>query len=152
MYKLLIVWYNYYNSKAKHTKLLIDNRRRTNMGKFVVSEVKTGVKFNLKANNGQVIASSQVYKTFKTCMKGINSIKKNAPIAAIEDQTVEDYATAKNPKWEIYLDKAGEFRFRLKARNGQIICAGEGYKQMSGCKNGIESIIKNAPDAEVVKE
>ena len=122
------------------------------MGKFVVSEVKTGVKFNLKANNGQVIASSQVYKTFKTCMKGINSIKKNAPIAAIEDQTVEDYATAKNPKWEIYLDKAGEFRFRLKARNGQIICAGEGYKQMYGCKNGIESIIKNAPDAEVVKE
>ncbi len=91
------------------------------MGKFVVSEVKTGVKFNLKANNGQVIASSKVYKTFKTCMKGINSIKKNAPIAAIEDQTVEDYATAKNPKWEIYLDKAGEFRFRLKARNGQII-------------------------------
>ncbi len=122
------------------------------MGKFVVSEVKTGVKFNLKANNGQVIAASQVYKTFATCMKGINSIKKNAPVAAIEDQTVEGFEVKKNPKWEIYTDKAGEFRFRLKARNGQIICAGEGYKQMSGCKNGIESIIKNAPDAEVVKE
>lgn len=122
------------------------------MGKFVVTEVKTGVKFNLKANNGQVVAASQVYKTFETCKKGINSIKKNAPIAKIEDQTVEGYAVEKNPKWEIYTDKAGEFRFRLKARNGQIICSGEGYKQLSGCKNGIESIIKNAPDAEIVKE
>ena len=88
------------------------------MGKFVVSEVKTGVKFNLKANNGQVICSSQVYKTFETCKKGINSIKKNAPIAAVEDQTVEGFEVKKNPKWEIYTDKAGEFRFRLKARNG----------------------------------
>ena len=122
------------------------------MGKFVVTEVNTGVKFNLKANNGQVVAASQVYKTFETCKKGINSIKKNAPIAKIEDQTVEGYAVEKNPKWEIYTDKAGEFRFRLKARNGQIICSGEGYKQLSGCKNGIESIIKNAPDAEIVKE
>jgi uncharacterized protein YegP (UPF0339 family) len=122
------------------------------MGKFVVTEVKTGVKFNLKANNGQVVATSQVYKTFETCKKGINSIKKNAPIAKIEDQTVEGYAVEKNPKWEIYTDKAGEVRFRLKARNGQIICSGEGYKQLSGCKNGIESIIKNAPDAEIVKE
>ncbi len=122
------------------------------MGKFVVSEVNTGVKFNLKANNGQVIATSQVYKTFATCMKGIRSIQKNAPIAAVEDQTEEGFDAKKNPKWEIYTDKAGEFRFRLKARNGQIICSGEGYKQMSGCKNGMESIIKNAPDAEIVKE
>ena len=122
------------------------------MGKFVVSEVNTGVKFNLKANNGQVIATSQVYKTFATCLKGINSIKKNAPVAALGDQTVEGYEVKKNPKWEIYTDKAGEFRFRLRARNGQIICSGEGYKQMAGCKNGMESIIKNAPDAEVVKE
>ena len=122
------------------------------MGKFVVTEVKTGVKFNLKANNGQVIAASQVYKTFETCKKGINSIKKNAPIAKIEDQTEEGFKVEKNPKWEIYKDKAGEFRFRLKARNGQIICASEGYKQMAGLKNGIESIIRNAPDAEIVKE
>ena len=122
------------------------------MGKFVVKEVNTGVRFNLKANNGQVIATSQVYKSYATLMKGINSIKKNAPIAPVENQTVEGYEVLKHPKWEIYTDKAGEFRFRLKARNGQIICAGEGYSQMSGCKNGIESIIKNAPDAEVVKE
>jgi uncharacterized protein YegP (UPF0339 family) len=47
-------------------------------------------------------------------------------------------------KFEIYNDKAGEFRFRLKASNGQNILASEGYKAKSGCTNGIESVKKNA--------
>jgi hypothetical protein len=47
-------------------------------------------------------------------------------------------------KFEIYTDKAGEFRFRLKASNGQTILASEGYKAKSGCNNGIESVKKNA--------
>ena len=50
------------------------------------------------------------------------------------------------------MDKAGEFRFRLKARNGEISATGEGYKAKASCLNGIESIRKNAPDAAVVKE
>ena len=49
-------------------------------------------------------------------------------------------------KFEIYKDKAGEFRFRLKASNGQNIMASEGYKAKSGCTNGIESVKKNAPE------
>ena len=49
-------------------------------------------------------------------------------------------------KFEIYKDKRGEYRFRLKAGNGEIILASEGYKAMSGCKNGISSVQKNAPD------
>ena len=53
-------------------------------------------------------------------------------------------------KFELHKDKAGEFRFRLKASNGQIILASEGYKAKSGCINGIESVKKNAPDATVV--
>ncbi|MBQ2015857.1 MAG: YegP family protein [Clostridia bacterium] len=52
----------------------------------------------------------------------------------------------------MYTDKAGEFRFRLKAKNGEIIATGEGYASKAGCKNGIESIRKNAPDAPVVVE
>lgn len=120
------------------------------MGKFVISETKTGIRFDLKAGNGEIIASSQVYKGEKYCRKGIASVMKNAPIAALEDQTVEGYVTAKHPKFEIYKDKAGEFRFRLKATNGQTICTGEGYKALAGCKNGIESIRKNAVDAKIV--
>ena len=122
------------------------------MGKFAVRTTATGIKFNLKAGNGEIIATSEIYTTEAACKKGIASVKKNAPIAAIEDQTVEGYKVEKHPKFEIYKDKAGEFRFRLKATNGQIIAVGEGYKAMAGCKNGIESIRKNAPDAPIVKE
>lgn len=49
-------------------------------------------------------------------------------------------------KFELYTDKAGEYRFRLKAGNGEIILASEGYKQKSSAENGIESVRKNAPD------
>lgn len=122
------------------------------MGKFVIKETKTGVKFDLKASNGEVIATSEVYNSEDACKKGIASVQKNAPVAAVENQTVEGYVTEKNPKFEIYTDKAGEFRFRLKATNGQIIAVSEGYKALASCKNGIESVKKNAPDAEIVKE
>lgn len=122
------------------------------MGKFVIKETATGTKFDLKAGNGEVIATSEVYNSLDACKKGIASVKKNAPVAAVENQTVEGYATEKHPKFEVYKDKAGEFRFRLKATNGQIIAVGEGYKALAGCMNGIESIKKNAPDAEVVTQ
>lgn len=121
------------------------------MGKFVIKETNTGVKFDLKAGNGEVIATSEVYNSEAACKNGIDSVKKNAPVAAVENQTVEGYATEKNPKFEIYQDKAGEYRFRLKATNGQIVAVGEGYTSLSGCQNGIESVRKNAPDAEVVE-
>ena len=123
------------------------------MGKFVISPTKNGgVKFNLKAGNGEVIATSQVYKAEKYCRQGIASVMKNAPIAEIEDQTVEGFEKIKHPKFEVYKDKRGEIRFRLKATNGQIIATGEGYKAMAGCKNGIASIKKNVVDAKIVVE
>ena len=122
------------------------------MGKFVIRNTKTGVKFDLKAGNGEVIATSEVYASQAACKNGVESVRKNAPVAAVEDQTVEGFAVEKHPKFEIYTDKAGEFRFRLKATNGQIIAVSEGYKAMAGCKNGIESVKKNAPEAAVVVE
>ena len=123
------------------------------MGTFVISPTKNGgTKFVLKAGNGQVIAASQVYKSKKSCLNGVASVKANAPIAALEDQTVEGFEVQKHPKFEVYTDKAGEFRFRLKAKNGQIIAVGEGYKAMKSCLNGIESIRKNAPEADIKDE
>ena len=122
------------------------------MGKFVMRKTNTGIKFDLKAGNGEVIATSEVYAAEASCKNGIESVRKNAPIAAVEDQTVEGYAVQKHPKFEIYTDKAGEFRFRLKATNGQIIAVSEGYKAMASCQNGIESVKKNAVDAPVVVE
>ena len=122
------------------------------MGKFVIKETKTGYVFNLKAGNGEVIAVSEVYTTEAACLKGIESVRKNAVDAKLEDQTVENFEKVTNPKFEVYTDKAGEFRFRLKARNGEIIATGEGYKAKPSCLNGIDSIRRNAPEAEVVKQ
>ena len=123
------------------------------MGKFVIKPTKNGgFMFNLKAGNGEVIAVSEIYNSLEACKNGINSVITNAPVAALEDQTVEGFATEKNPKFEMYTDKAGEFRFRLKAKNGQIIATGEGYKAKAGCKNGIESIRKNVVDAKIEEE
>ena len=122
------------------------------MGKFAIKTVKTGIKFNLKASNGEVIATSEGYTTERACKAGLESVRKNAPIARLEDQTVEGFETVTNPKFEVYTDKAGEFRFRLKARNGEIIAVSEGYKAKASCMNGVESVRKNAPDAPVVEE
>ena len=122
------------------------------MGKFVIRKTNTGIKFDLKASNGEVIATSEVYSSPDACQKGIASVQKNAPIAAIENQTVEGFAVEKHPKFEVYTDKAGEFRFRLKALNGQIIAVSEGYKAIASCMNGIESVKKNAIDAKISEE
>ena len=122
------------------------------MSKFVIRNVNSGIKFDLKATNGQVILTSEVYTTEAACRKGIASVQKNAPLAGVENQTEEGYETLIHPKFEMYLDKAGEYRFRLKARNGQIIAVSEGYTAKAGCLNGIESVQKNAPEAEIVAE
>ena len=55
-------------------------------------------------------------------------------------------------KFEIYQDKKGEFRWRLRADNNQVIATGEGYSSKAGCKSGIESVKKNAPKAEIVDQ
>ena len=122
------------------------------MGKFVIKAVLSGVKFDLKAANGEVIATSEVYASKAACKNGVASVKKNSAAAAVEDQTVEGYAREKHPKFVVYLDKAGEFRFRLLATNGQNIAASEGYTTKESCMDGIASVKKNAPDADVAVE
>lgn len=120
------------------------------MGKFVVKKTATGTKFDLKAGNGEVIATSEVYTTEASCLKGIASVRANC-VGEIEDKTVEPIQAVKHPKFEVYADKAGQFRFRLKAKNGQIIAVSEGYKEKRSCLNGIASVKKNAPDAPIEK-
>lgn len=143
------IWFPCYTKSARKQPHL--RERGKFMGKFVIREVPSGIKFDLKATNGQVIATSEVYEAKSSCVNGIESVRKNAPIAKFEDQTVEGYETVTNPKFELYKDKAGEFRFRLKARNGEIIATSEGYTTHAACENGIESVRKNAPEAEIVE-
>jgi uncharacterized protein YegP (UPF0339 family) len=120
------------------------------MGKFVVKKTATGYTWSLKAGNGEVIAiGGEVFSSLDSAKNGCASVAKNAPAANLEDQTVEGFETAKCPKFEMYTDKKGETRFRLKATNGQVIAASEGYTTKAACKNGIESVRKNAADAPV---
>lgn len=114
------------------------------MGKYAVKQSKTGYVFNLLATNGQVIGVSEVYNSKAACLNGVESVRTNAPIAGLEDQTVEGGETVKHPKFEVYTDKAGEYRFRLKARNGEPILASEGYVRKSSCLNGVDSVRRNA--------
>ncbi|MFB8189564.1 YegP family protein [Microbacterium sp. NPDC055988] len=53
--------------------------------------------------------------------------------------------------FELYTDKSGEYRFRLKAGNGEVIATGEGYSSKAAALNGIDSVRRNAADAEVVE-
>ncbi len=122
------------------------------MGKFVIKKTKSEqYVFNLLAGNNQVICTSETYKALDSAKNGIASVKSNCG-SAIEDQTVEGHEALKNPKYELYTDKAGEFRFRLKAANGQIIAVSEGYKAKKSALNGIDSIQRNAPEAEIVEQ
>lgn len=105
------------------------------MGKFEIRKTKSGqYKFDLKASNGQVILSSESYRSKASCKKGIHSVMNNAS----EDKRF-DRKTAKN----------GSPYFNMKARNGQIIGTSEMYSNASGMENGIASVKKNAVDASI---
>lgn len=120
------------------------------MGKFLIKPTNDGkYMFNLIANNNQVICTSQVYASVANCKVGIESIRKNCAVD-VEDQTVEGYEIVKNPKYEIYTDVGGKYRFRLKASNGEIIAASQAYADRASCLKGIRSIGSHAPDADVV--
>lgn len=121
------------------------------MGKFEINAGKSGYGLRLKAGNGEIIATGETYSSVVSAKNGAASIAKNAPIANLEDQTVEGFEQQKHPKFEMYQDKAGEYRFRLKAANGEIIAVSEGYVAKAGCLNGIESVRKNAVDAPVIE-
>ena len=124
-------------------------------GKFEIKRTSDGrYMFNVRAGNTQVIASSQIYSSMAACKNGIASVGANAPIAAIEDQTLQTINEEKCPKFQIYFDKAGQYRFNLIATNGNnILSCTQGYTQKSSCKNGVKSVIANAcAPTEILKE
>ena len=119
---------------------------------FEIKKSKDGrFVFNLFASNNVIIATSQVYSSTQSAINGVNSVIANAETAKIEDQTLKNFVPQSYPKWEIYKDKAGDFRFRLSAANGNCICHSQGYTSKANCKKGIESIIRNTKTAKIEK-
>ena len=132
----------------------IDEEATRANGKFEIKRTSDGrYMFNVRAGNTQIIASSQIYSSMSACKNGIASVGANAAAAGIEDQTLQSVNEEKCPKFQIYLDKGGKFRFNLVATNGQtILSCSQGYVHKSSCKNGINSVINNANAPVVVLE
>ena len=104
-------------------------------GKFVLKTAKNGkFHFSLKASNGQIILSSEMYDTRKSAENGISSVKKNV---------------GNEKRFERKVSNKGENYFNLKAANGEVIGKSEMYTSKRGMENGILSVQKNAPDAPV---
>lgn len=106
------------------------------MGKFEIKKRKNSeFQFDLKASNGQVILTSEGYTTKENCKNGIESVKKNSQI---------------DSRYEKLEAKNGKPYFNLKASNGQVIGTSEMYESVTARDNGIASVKKNAPEAEIV--
>lgn len=118
------------------------------MGKFVVRRTAAGCKFDLKAANGEIIATSEVYASLAACVKGAKSVARCAAAAAFADLTAGK-SQGVNPKFELYRDRSGAYRFRLLSRNGKIIAASEPYGTKAACLVGIESVRGNAAEASI---
>ena len=103
--------------------------------KFEITKAQNGkILFNLKATNGQVILTSQMYENKESALAGIESVKTNG----FNDAQFER-KTASN----------GQSFFNLKATNGQVIGKSETYTTTAAMENGIASVKNNAPSAEV---
>ena len=106
-------------------------------GKFELKTAKNGkFFFNLKASNGQIILSSEMYETKAAAENGIESVKKNA---------------ADDARYERKTSNKGEEYFILKASNGQQIGKSQMYSSASGMENGIKSVQSNGPGATVTE-
>ena len=107
-------------------------------GKFVVFKGKDGQDyFKLKAGNGEVILSSEGYKSRSSCANGVESVRKNS-----QDEN----------RFDFRVDKDGRSYFVLKAGNCQEIGRSQMYKSDSGSNNRMQSVPRKAPDAAVVEE
>lgn len=105
------------------------------MGKFVITKRTNGeFQFNLKANNGQIILTSEGYSTKGNCENGIASTKQNAQNDA---------------RFERKISSNSKYYFNLKAANGQIIGSSEMYESEASRENGITSVQNNAPEATI---
>lgn len=135
------------NGKELYEKL----QRKESPGTFKIKTTPSGYRFNFVASNGEVLSVSELYSTLESCLNGIKSVQANSE-AEIENQTETDYTAIRYPKYEVYVDKFGEYRFRLRARNGAIIVVSSGFREMSACINTINKMKVAVPSSDVVKE
>jgi DNA-binding protein Alba len=115
--------------------------------KFQVYKDASGkFRFRLRADDERIVAVGEAYEQHASCLNGIKSIQKNCN-SEIEDLTIEDRKLS-NPKYQIFTDSAGKFRFHLKASNGEIIAESEGYPTKDECLRDLE-VVKDSCNASI---
>ena len=112
----------------------------------VYNDIAGKYRFRLRAANNKIVAVSEAYESKAGCMNGVTSVQNNCK-SNIEDQTT-DMKKISNPKYEVFTDINSEYRFHLKASNGEIIAASEAYETKQGVLHGIEAV-QNSCDAEI---
>ena len=118
------------------------------MSKFQMYKDAAGkYRFRLRAGNNRIVAVGEAYEQRAGCLNGIRSVQKNC-VSPTEDLTIEGGTKLPNPKYQMFQDAKGKFRFHLKAANGEIIAQGEGYESREACLNGIE-VVRGSKDAEI---
>ncbi len=119
------------------------------MGKFTVQQIRSGYKFNLKAGNGQIIASSRIFHLLPDCMAAIERVKACCA-APVEDQTLHTHPTLAFPKFEVRHTERGAICFYLMDEAGGLLAHSKQYTAKRSCLAGIRSMAENAPDAEII--
>ena len=149
--KNLIVNRNYAIVESNDGVKLYDQLQKKQLpGTYKIKKTLSGFCFNLFASNGELLVTSEVYTRLDSCTNGIKSLQ-SVSCAAIEDQTLIDYQHVKNPKYEVYCDRAGEYRFRLSTSNGQIIAISNGYETKEKCFEIIELVKASANTNDIEK-
>ena len=141
-------------AKANSDETVIVEGEGKTHGKYVIKKTDKGnFVFKLYSSNFRVVAiGAQAYTTLGAAKIGIQSVINNAEKAPIENQTLKNYEPLKFPKWEIYLDKKGEYRLRLYATNGSLIATtNDGYADISGAKNGIAAVGRASKGCAIVR-
>ena len=141
-------------AKANSDETVIVEGEGKTHGKYVIKKTDKGnFVFKLYSANFRVVAiGAQAYTTLGAAKIGVQSVINNAEKAPIENQTLKNYEPLKFPKWEIYLDKKGEYRLRLYATNGSLIATtNDGYADISGAKNGIAAVGRASKGCAIVR-
>lgn len=149
--KAIVEKNNQLDVKANSEEILEKLMNENESGRIIVKQTTSGFKFDIVSYKNEVLASSEIYSTLNGCLNGISSVKHNAVDGTIYDQTIKNTSVKPNPKFVIYLDKVGEYRFRLKARNGEILAASDAYKSKESCINDINKLKNIITRAEIVR-
>lgn len=112
----------------------------------VYKDASEKFRFRLRADDNTIVAVGEAYEQHASCVNGIKSIQRNCN-SEIEDLTIEDRKLP-NPKYQVFADSGGKFRFHLKASNGEIIAESSGFPTKEECLKTID-VVKNSCNAEI---